>query len=267
MTEILTETKTSVRWIWLNRPQASNAYSPEMIESFVGELKSADNDRSIRAIVIAAKGEAFCAGGDIKAMKDRKGMFSGEAHELRDKYMEGIQQIPHTFARLRKPVIASIQGPAIGAGCDLVAMCDLRVALEGRAKFAETFCKVGLVPGDGGAWFLIRAVGFSKATEMFFLANTYSAQQAFQMGLVQLVITGDLDTLYQQTQELALKLTQLPPIALQLTKKALAQAYDSYLEQHLDVVAAYQGITQRSHDHIRALQNLQNPDKGEFLQE
>lgn len=261
---LLLEKKQHVLWIWLNRPEASNAYSISMVGDLPHALDEANRDRDVRVIVIAGKGKNFCAGGDVKSMRDKTGMFAGESNELRERYMDGIQSIPHTLSRLRKPVIVMAHGAAVGAGCDLVAMADLRIASQ-EASFAETFAKVGLVPGDGGAWFMIRAVGHSKATEMFFTGQTYSAAQAQSMGLVHQVVSSD--QLENTVQEAAERLASLPPIALQLTKKSLQNAYESSLAQHLDVVAAYQGITQRSSDHFEAIGQLLEKRTGVFKHE
>lgn len=258
---ILLERKDHVLWVWLNRPDASNAYSESMVKDLPHLLDEADRDKEIRVIVIAGKGKNFCAGGDVKAMKDKTGMFAGESNELRERYMHGIQRIPLAISRLQKPVIAMIQGAAVGAGCDLVAMADLRIA-GAEATFAETFAKVGLVPGDGGAWFMIRAVGYSKATEMFFTGKTYNAADAMNMGLIHEVVSSD--QLTQRTQILAERLASMPPIALQLTKKSLQNAFESSLSGHLDVVAAYQSITQRSSDHFEALGQMLDKRSGEF---
>lgn len=261
---LLIEKKEHVTWIWLNRPEASNAYSSSMVADLPRALDEADRDRDARVVVIAAKGKNFCAGGDVKAMRDRTGMFAGESNELRERYMEGIQQIPLAISRLRKPLIAMVQGAAVGAGCDLVAMADLRVGAE-TATFAETFAKVGLVPGDGGAWFLIRAVGHSKASEMFFTGKTYTASEAQSMGLLHQSLPSDQLSL--KVSELAQELATLPPIALQLTKKSLQHAYESSLGAHLDLVAAFQGITQRSSDHFEAVNQLLEKRPGVFRHE
>lgn len=255
MEHIQTEVKGHVLWIWLNRPDASNAYSESMVKDFPAVLDRASEDKNIRVIVVAGRGKNFCAGGDVKAMQSRTGMFLGEANELRERYMQGIQQIPLALSRCQKPVIMMVQGAAVGAGCDLVAMGDIRIA-DNDANFAETFAKVGLVPGDGGAWFLIRAVGFSKAQEMFMTGKKYSAEEARSMGLVHEVVTSD--QLVRRVTELSEHLASLPPIALQLTKKALNHAYESSLPTHLDVVASFQAITQRSSDHFKAVDALIN---------
>jgi len=140
-TDLLVEKKQLSLWITLNRPEASNAYSSGMVSDLVEVLRHADEDNQIRAIVITGTGKNFCAGGDIKAMKGKTGMFAGESNELREAYEAGIQQIPRTISALKTPLIAMVNGAAIGAGCDLAAMCDLRVAST-EAIFAETFSQV-----------------------------------------------------------------------------------------------------------------------------
>ena len=180
--DLLVEKKNQTLWITLNRPEASNAYSSGMVKAFVEVLRHADVDNQIRVIVITGAGKNFCAGGDIKAMQGKTGMFAGESNELREAYQAGIQQIPLTISQLKTPVIAMVNGAAVGAGCDLAAMCDLRVSST-EATFAETFARVGLVPGDGGAFFLTRLIGYGKAMEMFLTCKTVSAQEALEIGL------------------------------------------------------------------------------------
>ena len=251
--DLLVEKKKQTLWVTLNRPDASNAYSTGMVKALVEVLKFADIDNEIRTIVITGAGKNFCAGGDVKAMKGKSGMFAGESNELREAYQAGIQQIPLTFSQLKTPVIAMVNGAAVGAGCDLAAMCDLRVASE-EASFAETFAKVGLVPGDGGAFFLTRLIGFGKAMEMFLTCKMISATEALKIGLVNQVVLPQ--ELKNKTEELADHLATLPPIALQMTKKAVIHAYQHDLNSHLELMAAYQGITQRSSDHFKALDGM-----------
>jgi 2-(1,2-epoxy-1,2-dihydrophenyl)acetyl-CoA isomerase len=259
--DLLVEFKSNSVWITLNRAEASNAYSTGMVQALVEVLKFADIDTSARVIVITGAGKNFCAGGDIKAMKGKTGMFAGESNQLREAYQSGIQQIPVTMSQLKTPVIAMVNGAAVGAGCDLAAMCDLRMASE-EATFAETFAKVGLVPGDGGAFFLTRLVGFGKAMEMFMTCRTYTAREALNMGLVnQVVLPTDLK---MRTEEMVEQLASLPPIALQMTKKALNHAYQNDISSHLELMAAYQGITQRSSDHFKALDGMMERKKPSF---
>jgi 2-(1,2-epoxy-1,2-dihydrophenyl)acetyl-CoA isomerase len=248
-------------WITLNRPEASNAYSSGMVSALVEVLKYADIDNGIRVIIITGSGKNFCAGGDIKAMRGKTGMFSGESNELREAYQAGIQQIPIAISQLRTPLIAMVNGAAIGAGCDLAAMCDLRVA-SSEAIFAETFARVGLVPGDGGAFFLTRLIGFGKAMEMFLTCKNISAEEALKIGLVNQVVLPE--ELRRTTQDLADQISSLPPIALQMTKKSVTHAYQNDLISHLELMAAYQGITQRSSDHFSALDGMIDKKKPTF---
>ena len=259
--DLTVELDGQLLWVTLNRPQASNAYSSELVESLITVLRLADEDRNVRVMILTRAGKNFCAGGDIKAMKNKSGMFSGEPNELREAYQNGIQKIPRTINHLKTPIIAMINGAAVGAGCDLAAMCDLRIASE-EASFAETFAKVGLVPGDGGAYFLIRAIGFAKAMEMFLTGKTYSALEAKELGLVTQVIPHT--KLREETRNIALKMSEIPPIALQMTKKSLLNAYHSNLDSHLELVSAMQGIAQRTEDHFTALEGMMEKKKKTF---
>jgi enoyl-CoA hydratase/carnithine racemase len=259
--DLLVEKVNSTLWITLNRPESSNAYSSAMVNALVSVLKHADIDNQIRAIVITGAGKNFCAGGDIKAMRGRTGMFAGESNELREAYQSGIQQIPIVISQLKTPLIAMVNGAAIGAGCDLAAMCDIRIAST-EASFGETFAKVGLVPGDGGAFFLTRLIGFAKAMEMFLTCKIFSAQEALDIGLVnQVVLPEELE---KTTIALTDQLASYPPIALQMTKKAVIHGHLADLISHLELMAAYQGITQRSSDHFRALESMIEKKKPTF---
>jgi 2-(1,2-epoxy-1,2-dihydrophenyl)acetyl-CoA isomerase len=259
--DLLVEKVNHSLWITLNRPESSNAYSSPMVRALVEVLKHADNDNHIRVIVITGAGKNFCAGGDIKAMRGKTGMFAGESNELREAYQTGIQQIPLVISQLKTPIIAMVNGAAIGAGCDLAAMCDLRIASK-DASFGETFARVGLVPGDGGAFFVTRLIGFAKAMEMFLTCKIFSAEEASKIGLVNLVVLPD--ELKEKTMGLVEELASFPPIALQMTKKAVIHGYQNDLISHLELMAAYQGITQRSSDHFRALEGMMDKKKPTF---
>jgi len=152
--------------IELDRPEASNAFSMEMIESLCRVLMLADRDPDIRVMMLSGGGKNFCAGGDVQNMIEQSGMFGGDSVELMNKYRHGIQQIPKTMEEISTPVVAMVNGRAVGAGCDLACMCDLRVGST-HTQFAETFNQLGLVPGDGGTFFLTRLIGFSRAMQMF----------------------------------------------------------------------------------------------------
>lgn len=250
-----------IAWVTLNRPQASNAFSEEMIESLVTMIPLADCDDRVRLFVITGAGKHFCAGGDIKAMKDESGMFEGSPNQLRVRYQNGIQRIPLMMEALSKPVIALVNGAAVGAGCDFACMADLRVA-SSDAFFSETFAKLGLVPGDGGTFFLPRVIGWPRAMEMFLTGRKVSATEALSWGLInRLASNGDeLETV----QKLSDQILQMAPIALSMTKKALRFSQKAELAQALDLLASFQGITQRTKDHKEAVNALLEKRKANF---
>ena len=147
LTDLQYRVEGPIARITLDRPDARNAYSDGMIDSLIAALDAAEADPSVRCVVLTGAGSAFSAGGDLKAMRDKTGMFAGGPAALRARYIARIQQIPRRMARRTLPVIAAINGPAIGAGLDLACMCDLRIAAEG-ARFGSTFTRVGLVPQE-----------------------------------------------------------------------------------------------------------------------
>ena len=248
-------------WVTLNNPDQSNAISYEMIDSLTKILKLADFDPQIRVIILSGEGKNFCAGGDIRAMKEKSGMFAGDANELRMRYMHGIQQIPKCIEDLSKPVIAMINGAAVGAGCDFAMMCDLRIGSE-KSKFAETFNKLGLVPGDGGTFFLTRVVGYAKAIQMFMTSEMIEGEKALQFGLLNYLVPHD--QLEQETVKLAEKISNSAPVAVQLTKKAMKISYLHDLASSLDMLAGYQGIAQRTNDHFEAVQAFEEKRDSNF---
>jgi enoyl-CoA hydratase/carnithine racemase len=238
------------RWITLNNPEQSNAITDEMIGSLCAVLRQADFDPQIRVIVLTGAGKNFCSGGDVKAMQSRTGMFHGESNELRLRYQHGIQQIPRTIEEMSTPVIAMVNGAAIGAGCDLAMMCDLRVGSP-STKFGETFTKIGLIPGDGGTFFVQRVVGYAKAMEMTLTGDIYQGQAAKDFGLLNRLV--DDANLESETEKLATQIATSPPVAQSLAKKAMKAAYLHDLQTSLDLLASYQGIAQRTEDHFEAL--------------
>ena len=248
MKHLKVKREVSLLWVTLDLPEKRNAITLEMVDSLTSTLKEADWDPEIKVIILTGAGTSFCAGGDIKAMKEKSGMFAGDSEELRQNYMKGIQQIPRTIEALQTPIIAMVNGPAIGAGLDIACMCDLRVAST-NASFGETFAKVGLVPGDGGTFFLPRVVGYAKAMEMSLTAKVYSASEALEMGLVTSLV--GVKELESATKDLSQKISQNSFTALTMIKKGLKGPLD--LNTQLDLMAAFQGITQRSQDHFDRL--------------
>ena len=235
----------------LNRPEQRNALTSDAdfqaIVSFCAEVSA---DRSIRAVVLTGAGSAFCAGGNVKDMKAREGLFKGDPYELRDRYRTGIQQIPLALWELEVPVIAAINGPAVGAGLDLACMCDLRIASR-TARFAHSFVKLGLVPGDGGAWLLPRVVGQARASMMTLTGDMIDAATALDYGLVsELTDPADLLT---RARAIAERIAANPGHATRLSKKLMREAQDMSLKAVLELSAAYQALAHHTQDHEEAV--------------
>lgn len=246
----------------LNRPETRNPISdPDTIDAIEAAVARVNADRAVRALILTGAGSAFSSGGNVKHMRDREGMFGGAPAEVRNGYREGIQRIPLALYRIEVPTIAAVNGPAIGAGCDLACMCDIRIASE-RAVFAESFVKVGIIPGDGGAWLLPRAVGYSRACEMAFTGDAIDARTALEWGLVSRVVPAD--ELLSAANELASRIAVNPPEVLRMTKTLLREAQHSRLDTILELSAAMQALAHHTRDHQEAVAALLEKRPGKF---
>ena len=235
----------------MNHPETRNALTtPEQIQEFVDLCADVRRDKSVRVMVLTGNGSAFCAGGNVKDMHERGGIFAGSPYELRNTYRDGIQRIPLAIYELDIPVIAAVNGPAIGAGLDLACMCDIRLAAP-KAIFAESFVRLGIVPGDGGAWLLPRIIGIPKASLMAFTGDAIDATKALEWGLVEQVCTHE--TLQSEAQALARRIASNPGHALRLTKRLLREAQHMRLDSLLELSAAYQALAHHTEDHQEAV--------------
>ena len=251
---ILYEQSGHVVTLTLNRPHKRNVLSgAKLFAAFEHHFERINGDLSVRAVILTGAGKSFCAGGDIKEMRDKEGMFGGTPGEIQNRYRTGIQRIPIAFTRLDVPVIAAINGSAIGAGCDLACMCDMRIAGE-SAVFAESFVKLGIIPGDGGAWLLPRVVGMAQACEMAFTGDPVDARAALAMGLVSRVVPDDL--LMDEAMTLARRVAANPPQALRWTKRLLREGQQQKMESLLDLSASFQALAHHTGDHAEAITAL-----------
>ncbi|RAL23078.1 3-hxdroxyacyl-CoA dehydrogenase [Lujinxingia litoralis] len=255
MSDVLYTLDGPIARITLNRPDARNAFSDAMIKGITDSLDQAERDPDVRVVIVTGQGSAFCAGGDLKAMRDHSGMFGGDPVELRQRYLRGMQTLPRRFDSFEKPTIAQINGPAIGAGLGLALMCDLRVSAR-RAKFGSTFARVGLIPGDGGAYLLTRTVGFSRALELILTARVIGADDALKIEMVHEVVPDD--ELAARTLALASEIAALPPKAVSMAKTALYRSVNRDLESALHITAALQGLIQSTQEHEDAVEALLN---------
>lgn len=235
----------------MNHPDTRNALTTrEQIQEFVDLCAELRRDMSVRVMVLTGNGSAFCAGGNVKDMHERGGIFAGSPYELRNTYRDGIQRIPLAIYELDIPVIAAVNGPAIGAGLDLACMCDIRLAAP-KAIFAESFVRLGIVPGDGGAWLLPRIIGIPKASLMAFTGDAIDAAKALDWGLVEQVCTHE--TLQSEAQALARRIASNPGHALRLCKRLLREGQHMRLDSLLELSAAYQALAHHTEDHHEAV--------------
>jgi 2-(1,2-epoxy-1,2-dihydrophenyl)acetyl-CoA isomerase len=235
----------------LNDPATRNALSGDPVFSALEQAVDRINgDINIRASILTGLGPAFCSGGNVRDMRSRTGMFGGTAAQIEAQYRAGIQRIPRAFARLEVPLIAAVNGAAMGAGLDLACMCDIRIASD-DAIFAENFVKVGIIAGDGGAWLLPRIIGYSRAAEMAFTGEKIDARRAFELGLVSRVVPRE--ALLEQARALARSIAVNPPHVLRWTKRLMRAAQESSLDTVLDMAASLQALAHGTDDHAEAL--------------
>lgn len=253
MTDLLiTAQDGPILTITLNQPERRNPISDNnMVDALCDAFEAADRDMSVRCVILTGSGSAFSSGGDLKQMKAGTGdLKSGNPLQTRRNYKYGIQRLPLMFQSLEVPVIAAINGPAIGAGCDLACMCDVRIASD-TAKFAESFVKLGIIPGDGGAWFLPRIIGFSKACELALTGEMIDAHAALSIGFVSRVVAGD--KLMDAAREVADKIAANPPHAVRMTKRLLREGQTADLKNILELSAAMQALAHATRDNEEAI--------------
>nr|WP_217808073.1 crotonase/enoyl-CoA hydratase family protein [Oceanibacterium hippocampi] len=263
MTDPLLYTQSGhVVTLTLNRPEERNALSDDaMFDAIEDACRRINRDNTVRAVVLTGAGKSFCAGGNVKHMRDREGLFGGNPAEIRESYRRGIQRVPLAIYELDVPTIAAVNGAAIGAGCDLACMCDIRIAAD-SAVFAESFVKLGIIPGDGGAWLLPRAIGMSRAAEMAFTGDMIDARTALEYGLVSRVVAPD--ELLQDATALANRIAANPPEALRLTKRLLREGQHMRLSTLLEMSAGYQALAHHTDNHHEAITAFFEKRPGNF---
>jgi enoyl-CoA hydratase/carnithine racemase len=243
------EIEDGVATITLNRPDRMNAFTMAMIDDWAAALDACRRDDAVRAIIVTGAGSAFCSGGDIEEMKQRMG---NTPVQRKDELWRRVQRIPLTLEDIDKPVLVAVNGVATGAGMDLALMGDIRYAAE-SARFAETYVKVGLVPGAGGAHFLPRLVGVAKALELFWTGDFIDAQEAMRIGIVNQVFPDA--ELMAQVEKIARKIARAPPLTLRMVKRAIYQGMRNDLRTNLDLISSHYAVitaTERHKDAVRS---------------
>jgi enoyl-CoA hydratase/carnithine racemase len=250
--DIRLEVEGRIAQLTLDMPETRNSISGQnTIEEIEDACHTVQFDDGISVLIITGEGKSFSSGGNVKAMRERAEETSGPAVELQERYRRGIQRIPLAIDSLDVPVIGAINGHAIGAGCDLAMMCDIRIA-SSKAVFGETFVNLGIIPGDGGSWFLVRQIGYQKAAELTFTGRIVEAEEALSMGMVCKVV--EHDQLLPEVRALAEVIASKAPRTLRLAKRILKQAQRTNLKDFLDICAVTQSVVQTTEDHKAAIQ-------------
>lgn len=247
MSELLFDVSEGIATITLNRPEKRNAFNTEMLRDWTSALEESQAREDVRAIVLTGAGNAFCSGGDVGAMKERK---EDTALERKKSLSDRVHRIPMTMLAMDKPVLVAVNGVATGAGMDMALMGDIRIAAS-SARFAETYVKIGIVPGDGGAWFLPRIVGMARALELLWTGRFVNAQEALDMGIVSEVVSDE--KLMDHTLALAQRIAAGPPVAIRMIKRAARQAQTMDLVSHLDQISSHMAVVYATEDHKEAV--------------
>lgn len=262
MTLMTLEKRDHVAILTLNRPDAMNAIGEPGDGDSVAELCTRVNeDNQIRCVILTGAGKAFSAGGNVKAMKQRQGAFGGSGMQIRDSYRRNIHKVVKSIWGLEVPSIAAVNGPAIGLGCDVACMTDIRMAAD-TAKFGVTFLKLGLVPGDGGAWLLPRIVGMSWASELLFGGDVVDAATAKEIGLVSHVIPAE--DLMNRAVVLAERIASQPPEALRVAKSLMRHGQSTSYDTLMEMSASAQALIHQTDDHAEGVSALLEKRKPVF---
>lgn len=237
-----------VATITMNRPDQMNSFSAQMSNSIYRAIEDSAQDKNIRVIILTAVGRAFCAGADVKQMAasfdkpgGEEGMFGGQRDQAdqRNSLYVMMRQCP-------KPIIAAVNGVAVGGGLDMALACDIRIASD-KARFAEVFIRRGMIPASGGTYFLPRLVGIERALLMVWSGDMVDAKEAERIGLVTMVVPHE--ELGMAAMDLAEKLAKGPPLAIQRAKRAIYEGLEMNLEQTMKYLGPIVRELNQTEDH------------------
>jgi 2-(1,2-epoxy-1,2-dihydrophenyl)acetyl-CoA isomerase len=249
--------------VWtLSRPDRLNALPDlEDGEAFAAACAAVNTDMDVRCVVLTGAGRAFSAGGDLKAMKDRRDLFAGSGAEIRDRYRRVVHRIVRSLYGLEVPLVTAVNGPAMGLGCDVAGLGDVKIASD-RAVFGIPFLKLGIVPGDGGAWLMPRHIGYARAAELLFTGRSIDAETAERWGLVNRVVAHD--RLMDEAMETAGQIAAQAPHALRMAKTLMRQGRDVSFDQMLEMTAAMQALAHLTDDHAEGVAAVLEKREADF---
>ncbi|MGM5069118.1 enoyl-CoA hydratase/isomerase family protein [Rhodococcus qingshengii] len=245
MSELEYSVDNHVATIVLNRPERKNAFTLEMVDEWAKVLNQAQHDDDVRAVVLTGAGNAFCSGVDLNAFKNE---VRGPLQE-KELLTKRVHRVARAMNQLTKPALAAVNGVAVGAGMDMSLMCDIRFA--GRsAQFSEGYIRVGLVPGDGGCYYLPRIVGTAQALRLLWTGAFIDAPEALSIGLVSEV--HDDDRVLDATLDLAHEIASRAPIAIEIIKRSVQQGQTHDLPTALDLISSHQAVVMSTEDSAEA---------------
>ena len=251
MSVVKLEKQGEIAILTLTRPEMMNALGQEgdgaEVAAVCAEIEA---DPAVRCTILTGEGRAFSAGGDVKAMKARTGAFGGSPYDIREGYRRNIHRVVTALYNLETPLVAAVNGPAIGLGCDVACMADIRIASD-KAKFGVTFLKLGLIPGDGGAWLLPRIIGGSRAAELLFTGDVIDAETAVEWGLVSRAVPGEM--LMDEAVAMAEKIAKQPPQSLRLAKTLMRHGATASYNTIMEMSAASQALMHMTDDHMEGV--------------
>lgn len=231
--------------ITMNRPEMMNALNIQMLQEMVAAIDEIARNDNVRVVILTGAGRVFCSGADISEGGKASGL-SGTPVEMHHNVRNSYQKVALGLQRLDKPTIAMVNGAAVGAGCDFAFACDMRVGSE-KARFRNGFVRVGLIPGGGGTWLYTRLMGLGRGLEFLFTGDFLEAEEAEHIGVLNKIVPAE--DLERETIELAQKIANNPPLAVQMSKMMAYKALDSDLEAALEQAAACQALALSSEDH------------------
>jgi enoyl-CoA hydratase/carnithine racemase len=251
VTALLFEKSQGVVTLTINRSESRNSLGEAGDgEVFVEAASRINADRDVRCAILTGAGAAFSAGGNVKAMRERSGVFAGAGVHIRERYRSDIHKIVRAVWGIEVPLIAAVNGAAIGLGNDVACLADMRIAAD-TAVFGATFLKIGLVPGDGGAWILPRVIGSARAAELFFTGDTIDAATAAAWGLVSKVVPAA--SLMDEARALAARICRQPPDVLRMTKRLMREGQTASFDAVMEMSASYQALAHLTEDHREAV--------------
>ncbi|WP_377267486.1 enoyl-CoA hydratase/isomerase family protein [Peterkaempfera sp. SMS 1(5)a] len=241
--------------ITLNRPARKNAFTFEMIADWAKALRDAAADPAVRVVVLTGAGKGFCAGVDLDTLLD----VEDEPLEHKNMLHERIHQVARALEDLDKPVIAAINGDAVGAGLDMALMCDMRFVAR-SARLSEGYIRLGLVPGDGGCWFLPRLVGQAKALELLLSGDFVDAAEALRIGMVNRVYDDEM--LLEETYAFAARLAANPPLPMGMIKRTVRMSERMDMRSSLDLISSHMPVVMSTEEARKAMAAMRESVRG-----